>query len=140
LCLRRIPAHRPRQDAQHVDRAQEVDLDDLREVVKRRRPVTAHELAGRGEPGADHHHTQASRGLRGGIDGRLNGGRIGDVRVHGAPAHLCRQRLGAIAREIGHDDVGALPGQAAHRGLTEAGRAVEDDGSRSFDLHPRATS
>ena len=50
-------------------------------------------------------------------------------------ADLLREFLPAFGVEVGDDDPGALGGQLAGRGRTDAGRATGDDCASSIDIH-----
>ena len=118
---------------QHVEGADQVDLDDLLEAVERERAVLAQRLDRVADARAVDVDAQRAQRL-GDVEGLGDGVGVGDVGL---------DELGAIA-EFG-DRVVALEVDDHHRcarveqalggGQAEAGRTAGDDGYGVFDLH-----
>ena len=133
--------------------ADEVDLDGAPES----REIVRHELAGLAlardgalagrDPGAVDENPLdpvPGAGLR---EGGVHGGLVGHVRVAEQRPDLARDGPAAIGVHVEDRDPRALGGEAAGRGLAEAGRAAGHDRRHRFvELHalspanPRAAS
>ena len=116
-----------------VERADQVDLDDLAEPGQRERTVLAQGLDGVADAGAV--DVDADRPHRlGGVQGGGDACFIGDV---GGDELGSRSEFGddVLTLEVDHDDTGPGVEQALGGGQAQAGGPAGDDGDGIFDLH-----
>jgi hypothetical protein len=129
-----VPAHRLRGEADHVEAADQVDVDRLGERGERMRAFLADGLDAEGDAGAIHQADQLAEPERGG-DGGLAVGFLRDVAAHEAAADLGRDRLAPIRLQVGDHDLGAVLGEHPRRAFAEAGSAAGDDEYLACDFH-----
>ena len=117
----------------HVERADQVDLDDLGEAVEGERTVLAQRLDGVADAGAVDVDTQRAH-LLGGVERRADLLGVGDVGFDelGARTQLLDR---VLALEVDHDDGCAAIQQALGGRQPEPGRTSGDDCYGVLDLH-----
>ena len=131
--------HRRGRHPDHIERADEVDLDDLAERRQRhRRAVLADHPGGRPDAGAADHHPQRPEPGRQVHRGR-DGVRIGDVRRRELAAEPAGDRLAVGAGQVEHHHPRAEVGQPLGGRPPEPGRAPGDQRDRSLDPHPSSS-
>ena len=121
--------------AQQIEAADQVDLDDLCEVVERHRPAAPDDALGRRDAGAVDQDSRRAMSLAGLPDSGL--GRIGAGHVAGdaKPANLRRDRGRLVAVEVEYADLGAGLGQVARGLFAQSRTAAGDDGAMTRYIH-----
>ena len=130
-------AHRLGGNADHVESANEVDVDDAREVGQLLRAVLVQHLFGDADAGAVDQALQAAEArqrLRHAGQGIGLGADIGALK-RGAGAELDSQRSAAFGIQVGDDDIGALAVEGANRGFAESRGAAGDNESGIVEFH-----
>jgi hypothetical protein len=121
-----------------VERADQVDGEHLLVGVQVVRRVELAVLAdgplGPADAGRVDQGTQRAE-VDGGVDRVQDLIGVGDVDGDEDATDLVRELPPAFGVEVGDDDPGALGGQLAGRGRTDAGRATGDDCASSVDIH-----
>eukprot|EP01022_Parablepharisma_sp_SALTPOND_P035227 TRINITY_DN945_c0_g1_i1.p1 TRINITY_DN945_c0_g1~~TRINITY_DN945_c0_g1_i1.p1 ORF type:complete len:1221 (+),score=475.85 TRINITY_DN945_c0_g1_i1:429-4091(+) len=122
--------------ADHVEGADQVDVDDAAEVVQRDgAAILAHHAAGAADAGAVDQDARHAIGCLGGLQGRFHGGGVGDVAAGGVAFQFIGQCLGGIHVDVQDGNTGAGPYQLAYGFGTEAGGAAGDQRGLSLQLH-----
>ena len=135
---RRILRHGRRCQTDDVERADQVDLDDLREARKRMRSGPAEDTFGYGDARALKGTVQAAEGLHRVVHRVLDACFIGDVGGNEASAlsQFLGQSLAGLAVDIGDDEVAAGPGEQPDGRRAETGAAAADQEGVAGDVHP----
>ena len=107
--------HLRRRKPQHVEGADQVDLDHPVEIGKRHRAVAADHALGDADAGAVDQHARRAMRLGGRGDRGFRRGRIGDVADHGDAADLGGDGFGELGVEVAYRDLGALAPPAGAR-------------------------
>ena len=122
-----------RRQPQHVERADQVDLDDLLEGVQRERAVLAQRLGGITDTGAVDVDPQRAHRF-GDIERLADRGLVGDVGLDEL-GPITERGDGLFTPQVDHDD-GCAPVEQPLRGRqAEPGGTAGDDGYGVFDLH-----
>ena len=133
------PGHRSRGEADHVERADQIDADHPVEIGKRMRPIAADDALGDADAGAvDQHPRRAMRGL-GLRDRRARRGLIRDVADNGEAAERPGRLLARRRVEIEHRHAGAFGGKRLGRRPAEPRASARHDRGNSSKLHRSAT-
>ena len=127
--------HRRRGLGEHVERPDQVHVDDEGELVERERVVLAIDgTPGEAEPRRVHQRSQRTHVGRGG-DRFLGVLDLGDVALHEEAVELGGQRLALLFLEVGDHDTRSRFGEKASRGFADSRRTAGDDGGASFEVH-----
>ncbi len=120
---------------QHVERADQIDLDHSVEIGERHRALAADHPLGDADAGAIHQHPRRAMGLRRRDDGGLGGGRVGDIADHRDALDLSRNAFGERGIEIAHGNPRALRCEPACGRGAQSRCAAGNDGRLIFQLH-----
>ena len=134
---RLVLRHRLGGEAKHVERADEVDVDDRLVLLECVHALAAQDAARRGHAGAGHGDAQFTE-LGGGGDGGLNLSLVAHVGGDeaGALAQLCGECFALRRGQVDDDDARSGVVQAAGGGLPEARAATGDEGDGVLrDVH-----
>ena len=134
-CKRLQLRHRRCRKPQHVEGADQVDLDNPLEIGKRVRRVAADHALGNTDAGAIDQHARRAVRLGGLRDGSLRRGGIGDVAGDGHALELGRDALGELGVEVEHRDLRALRRQLSRGRGAEARCSTGDDRGLILQLH-----
>mmetsp|Transcript_6315 Transcript_6315/g.25625 ORF Transcript_6315/g.25625 Transcript_6315/m.25625 type:complete len:609 (+) Transcript_6315:468-2294(+) len=118
----------------HVEAANQVDRDRLREAGQRMGTVLADGLDRGCDARAVHEAHQLAQ-ARGGGHGRLAVGLLADIALDEQPAQLGGDGLAAFDLQIGDDHLGPVLGQHAGRAFAEARGAAGDDEHLACNFH-----
>jgi hypothetical protein len=130
----RVLAHGLSGQADHVEAADQVDVDHAREGGQRVRAVLAHGLGADGDACAIDQAHQLAAGQRRRHDG-LGICFLRHIAAHEDAADLGRQRLTLVGLHIGHHHGGTGGGQHARRAFAQARGAAGDDEDLASDVH-----
>ena len=124
-----------REQPQHIERADQIDLDHLLVVGKRHRPVAADDALRRTDAGAVEQDTRRAELGIGFLHGRFSACGIRHVALHRDTADRLGMRIRRIQIDVEQRDLGARCRQ--HRGCrgAETGAAAGDDRGVSFNIH-----
>ncbi len=126
-------AIRSAREPDHVERADQVDLDDLAERIERERAVLAQRLDRvAGARAVDAMRTGPSD--LGDVERGGHGGLVGDVGL-GEGRPVTELVDGLFAPDVEHDHLRARVEQSLGGRQAQARRATGDDGYGVFDLH-----
>ena len=122
--------------AEHVERADEIDVDDPLELREREGALLADRLDGVADAGAVHRDPQRAERL-GDVERLGDGGLVGDVGADEADAvaEFLGDGLTVRGRQVDDDDLGPVVQQGLDGGETEAGGTTGDDGDAVVDDH-----
>ena len=124
-----------RKQPQHVERANQIDVDDADEFCERVDPILADRALRSADAGAVHQYPgDAMRSLALG-DRRLDLLLVGDVGHHRDTFHLGRDLFGIFLALIEHGNLCALGGHGARGCGAEAGATAGDENGNIFQLH-----
>src|SRR6185436_13593846 len=123
------------EQAQHVERADQVDVDDADELRQRIDAVLADGALRSADAGAVHQDARDTvRGFRFG-DRRLDRVFVGDVGVEGNALHFGGDFFGVFLVLVDHADFRALGSHGAGGGGAEAGATAGDENGYILQLH-----
>src|SRR5690606_37058878 len=117
-----------------VERADQVDLDDLGEEGEVVRALAAQDALGGTDAGAVDDRTQRHARLAGDVDSGRDLQRVGHVDRHVGDA-VDRRRTLDRGGKVEGEDRRTLGGEGGSRGGTQSGGASGDDGGGVVDLH-----
>src|SRR5258706_81789 len=140
LALTRGPVlrHRLGGQARDVERADQIDLDALREEVQRVDDAVLIEHPARSDDARAVDDTQqAAAKIEGGLDARLDLRRTGHVRERETHplAEFGHKALAILTVDVCNDDLPADLGDHPHVGATQAEAAASDKKCAALDLH-----
>ncbi len=119
--------HRCGSEAQHVEGADQVDLDGGLKRQQRVRAARARKLLGPADAGAAHGDAQPAIRRRGLLYGRLHLALLAHVAGYELDAELGGERGALLGVDVGDRDDRALLVQASHGSLAETRGAADDD-------------
>src|SRR4051812_27355782 len=123
------------EQTQAVEGADQIDVDDARELFQRVDSIAADDALRAADAGAVHRHARdAVRGFRIG-DRRLDLLLAGDVGMKRDALHFGGDLLGVFLALVDHADLGALGGHGAGGRGTKARPAAGDENGYVFQLH-----
>ncbi|MNN56433.1 hypothetical protein D3C81_1713630 [compost metagenome] len=121
--------------AQHVEAADQVDVDHLGETAQCMRAVLAEDLLATDDTGTVDQTVEAAKGFNGGLHGSFSGGFVADISNHALRAQtlsLCGDSFGI---HVHQHHFGAGTDQQFSGGSTQARGAAGDDKNLVLDLH-----
>ena len=118
---------------QHVERADQVDLDDLLEGVQREGPVLAQRLGRIADTGAVDVDAQRAHRL-GDVERLAHRGLVGDVGLDEL-GPITELGDGLFTSQVDHDDGRPRVEQSLRGRQAQPGGTAGDDGYGVFDLH-----
>ncbi len=128
-----VRVHARRREPQHVEGADQVDLDDLAERLEVvRRAVSVDRAFGPTDARAVDARAQR-RDLGRGGDRRGDLGLVGDIGLGERAVQLLGDDLALGHVAVDDHDVGALGGEPPSRGFAHPGGAAGDEGSGAFE-------
>jgi hypothetical protein len=135
VCVRLGFGNRRSGQTQHIEAADQVDVDHLGETAQRMRAVLAEDLLATDDAGAVDQTVEAAKGFYRRLHGSFSGGFVADVGDNA----LCAQTLSLSGHGFGvhvhQHHFGAGTDQQFSGGRTEARCAAGDDKNLVLDLH-----
>ena len=129
--------HLGRGEADDVERADEVDRDDLGEDVERVWPLLADDPIGDADARAVHDALQAAKCALRQRQRLLDALLVGHIRLReaGARTKLLGQRLATLFVQIGDDHVRAARDEGPRAGRAKSRRSAGDEKCRAVESH-----
>lgn len=128
--------HSRRRKSQHVERADQIDLDHLAVFGERKRAFLSDRLARGSDPGTVDQYARRAMGGRGFVEDRT-GRSVGDVATQGQTADLRGHLPGAVEVDVQHSYLRALAGQCGCGRRSETRSATGNDGCNTRYVHSR---
>ena len=123
------------EQAERVEGADQVDVDDADELCQRIDAVLADHALRATDAGAVHQHARHAMRSLGLGNRRLHRFLVGDVGMKGHALHFGRDLLGVFLVLVEHADLGALGRHGTRGGGPQAGATAGDDDGNVFQLH-----
>ena len=120
---------------QHVEGADQIDVDDAHEFCQRIDAVLADDALRAADAGAVHQHAGDAMRAFGFRQRRLDLLLVGDVGMQGDTLHFGRDLFGVFLALVEHADFCPFGGHGARGGGAEAGASAGDDNGNVFQLH-----